>query len=101
MCGTAAHLVDHVLPDVPMRQWVLTPLRHTRAYPPSCPKNPEIFNREAGRRGGRKRSPRNQQRNRVTRGREIPVFYVISFVFHCTLPCVNFFSRLPASPSPC
>jgi hypothetical protein len=24
MCGTAAHLVDHVLPDVPVRQWVLT-----------------------------------------------------------------------------
>ena len=23
-CGTAAHLVDHVLPDVPVRQWVLT-----------------------------------------------------------------------------
>jgi hypothetical protein len=30
MCGTAAHLVDHVLPDVPVRQWVLSvpwPLR--------------------------------------------------------------------------
>lgn len=24
MCGTAAHLVDHVMPDTPMRQWVLT-----------------------------------------------------------------------------
>jgi hypothetical protein len=24
MCGTAAHLVAHVLPDVPVRQWVLT-----------------------------------------------------------------------------
>ncbi|WP_437797050.1 hypothetical protein [Sorangium sp. So ce693] len=24
MCGTAAHLVDRVLPDVPVRQWVLT-----------------------------------------------------------------------------
>src|SRR5262249_28108137 len=24
MCGTAAHLVDHVIPDVPVRQWVLT-----------------------------------------------------------------------------
>ena len=24
MCGTAAHLVLHVLPDTPMRQWVLT-----------------------------------------------------------------------------
>jgi hypothetical protein len=24
MCGTAAHLVDHVLPNVPVRQWVLT-----------------------------------------------------------------------------
>ncbi len=24
MCRTAAHLVDHVLPDVPVRQWVLT-----------------------------------------------------------------------------
>ena len=24
MCGTAAHLVDHVVPDVPVRQWVLT-----------------------------------------------------------------------------
>jgi Putative transposase/Transposase zinc-binding domain len=24
MCGSAAHLVDHVLPDVPVRQWVLT-----------------------------------------------------------------------------
>ncbi len=24
MCGTAAHLVDHVLPDVPVRQWVFT-----------------------------------------------------------------------------
>jgi len=24
MCGSAAHLVDHVLPDVPLRQWVLT-----------------------------------------------------------------------------
>ncbi|XYI00720.1 hypothetical protein ACMHYB_13560 [Sorangium sp. So ce1128] len=24
MCGTAAHLVDHVLPDVPVRQWVRT-----------------------------------------------------------------------------
>jgi hypothetical protein len=24
MCGTAAHLATHVLPDVPVRQWVLT-----------------------------------------------------------------------------
>ena len=24
MCDAAAHLVDHVLPDVPVRQWVLT-----------------------------------------------------------------------------
>ena len=24
MCSTAAHLVDHVLPDVPVRQWVLS-----------------------------------------------------------------------------
>jgi hypothetical protein len=24
MCGTAVHLVDHVLPDVPLRQWVLS-----------------------------------------------------------------------------
>ena len=24
MCGTACHLVDHVFPDVPVRQWVLT-----------------------------------------------------------------------------
>jgi hypothetical protein len=24
MCDSAAHRVDHVLPDVPVRQWVLT-----------------------------------------------------------------------------
>jgi hypothetical protein len=24
MCGTAAHLVDHVFPGVPVRQWVLS-----------------------------------------------------------------------------
>jgi hypothetical protein len=24
MCGTAAHLTDRVLPDVPLRQWVLS-----------------------------------------------------------------------------
>ena len=24
MCGTAAHLTDHVVPDVPLRQWVLS-----------------------------------------------------------------------------
>ena len=24
MCGTAAHLVDRVLPDVSVRQWVVT-----------------------------------------------------------------------------
>src|ERR1019366_6846908 len=24
MCGPAAHLVDHVLPETPVRQWVLT-----------------------------------------------------------------------------
>jgi hypothetical protein len=35
MSDTAAHLVDHVLPDVPMRQWVLSvpyPLRLGLAY---------------------------------------------------------------------
>ena len=25
MADTAAHLLDHVLPEVPTRQWVLTP----------------------------------------------------------------------------
>jgi len=25
MADTAAHLVDHVIPDVPVRQWVLSP----------------------------------------------------------------------------
>jgi hypothetical protein len=25
MAGTAAHLVDRVIPDVPVRQWVLSP----------------------------------------------------------------------------
>jgi hypothetical protein len=24
MCGTAAHLTDHVVPEVPLRQWVLS-----------------------------------------------------------------------------
>jgi hypothetical protein len=24
MCNGAAHLVDHVIPDVPVRQWVLS-----------------------------------------------------------------------------
>jgi hypothetical protein len=35
MADTAAHLVDRVLPEVPIRQWVLTlpyPLRHRCAY---------------------------------------------------------------------
>ena len=35
MAETAAHLVDHVLPEVPIRQWVLTlpyPLRYRCAY---------------------------------------------------------------------
>ena len=35
MADTAAHLVDHVLPDVPYRQWVLSvppPLRYLLAY---------------------------------------------------------------------
>ena len=35
MADTAAHLVDHVLPAVPMRQWVLSlpfPLRYRLAY---------------------------------------------------------------------
>jgi ribosomal protein S27E len=35
MADTAAHLVDHVLPEVPIRQWVLTlpyPLRYRCAY---------------------------------------------------------------------
>jgi hypothetical protein len=35
MADTAAHLVDRVLPEVPIRQWVLTlpyPLRYRCAY---------------------------------------------------------------------
>jgi hypothetical protein len=35
MADTAAHLVDHVIPDVPVRQWVLSPphaLRYRVAY---------------------------------------------------------------------
>ena len=35
MSDTAAHLVDRVLPEVPIRQWVLTlpiPLRYRIAY---------------------------------------------------------------------
>jgi hypothetical protein len=35
MADTAAHLVDRVLPEVPVRQWVLTlpyPLRYRCAY---------------------------------------------------------------------
>jgi hypothetical protein len=35
MADTAAHLVDRVLPEVPIRQWVLTlpyPLRYRRAW---------------------------------------------------------------------
>ena len=35
MADSAAHLVDRVLPEVPVRQWVLTlpyPLRHRCAY---------------------------------------------------------------------
>ena len=35
MADTAAHLVDHVLPAVPIRQWVLTlpfPLRYRVAF---------------------------------------------------------------------
>ena len=37
MAATAAHLIDHVLPDVPYRQWVLTlpyDLRYRAAYDP-------------------------------------------------------------------
>ena len=35
MADTAAHLVDRVIPDVPVRQWVLSPphaLRYRIAY---------------------------------------------------------------------
>lgn len=35
MADTAAHLVDHVLPHVPVRQWVLSlpfPLRYRKAW---------------------------------------------------------------------
>ncbi len=31
MCDAAAHLVDHVLPDVPVRQWVLTAPHEVRS----------------------------------------------------------------------
>lgn len=31
MCGSAAHVVDHVLPDVPVRQWVLTAPHEVRS----------------------------------------------------------------------
>ncbi len=37
MADTAAHLVDRVIPDVPVRQWVLSPphaLRYRLAYDP-------------------------------------------------------------------
>ncbi len=30
MAERAAHLVDHVLPDVPIRQWVLSVPHHLR-----------------------------------------------------------------------
>ena len=39
MAETAAHLVDHVLPDVPYRQWVLSlpyRIRFLCAYDPTC-----------------------------------------------------------------
>ena len=39
MCGTAAHLTDHVFPDVPVRQWVLSvpfELRLTLARDPAA-----------------------------------------------------------------
>jgi Putative transposase/Transposase zinc-binding domain len=39
MCGTAANLVDHVLPHVPVRQWVLTvphEVRHILALRPDA-----------------------------------------------------------------
>ena len=39
MCGCAAHLVDHVVPDVPVRQWVLTApheVRRTLALRPEA-----------------------------------------------------------------
>jgi hypothetical protein len=38
MADTAAHLVDHVFPEVPVRQWVLSvpfALRYRLAYDPS------------------------------------------------------------------
>ena len=39
MAQTAAHLVEHVIPHVPVRQWVLSlpiPLRLLRPHSPSC-----------------------------------------------------------------
>ena len=37
MCDAAAHLVDHVLPDVPVRQWVLTAPHEVRRVLARCP----------------------------------------------------------------
>ncbi len=37
MAQTAAHLVDHIIPRVPVRQWVLSlpiPLRYVSVHPP-------------------------------------------------------------------
>jgi hypothetical protein len=50
MASTVAHLVDHVLPNVPYRQWVLTPpfeLRLSAAYDPElCSALLRLFTRQ-------------------------------------------------------
>jgi len=40
MVETAAHLVDHVIPRVPMRQWVLTVPKRVRYF---LQRNPKLF----------------------------------------------------------
>ena len=50
MADTAAHLADHVIPRIPMRQWVLTtpqPLRALLAYDPNLCARIARFFREA------------------------------------------------------
>lgn len=37
MVETAAHLADHVIPRLPVRQWTLSVLKQLRCYPQSDP----------------------------------------------------------------
>lgn len=44
MCGTAAHLVDGVLPGISVRQWILTMPNEARRVLALRPKGTPVYN---------------------------------------------------------